>query len=108
MKLIATTLMMTILCLMPLRAQDRDNIDGNLRVKYTYFFKMDSTKRGFLADSSMCLDLIGNEAAFYSEKCFIVDSSLSTPPCAHPHSLLLWRSTLRRSLKGPKNVHGIF
>lgn len=80
MKLIATTLMMTFLCLMPLRAQERDNIDGNLRVKYTYFFKMDSTKRGFLADSSMCLDLIGNEAAFYSEKCFIVDSSLRASP----------------------------
>ena len=57
MKLIATTLMMTILCLMPIQAQDRDNIDGNLRVKYLYFFKEDSTMQGFYADSSMCLDV---------------------------------------------------
>ena len=80
MKLIATTLMMTILCLMPIQAQDRDNIDGNLRVKYLYFFKEDSTMQGFYADSSMCLDVTGNETVFYSERFYLQDSAVNAAP----------------------------
>ena len=76
-------IIITLLLLIPGQAYSQArNISGDngLRIKYKYYFKEDSTIRGHYVDSSMCLDINGNKAIFYSEKQFLIDSTLDIAP----------------------------
>lgn len=78
-----TAIIITLLLLIPGQAYcQARNISGDngLRIKYKYYFKEDSTIRGHYVDSSMCLDINGNKAIFYSEKQFLIDSTLDIAP----------------------------
>ncbi|HJB44275.1 MAG TPA: GLPGLI family protein [Candidatus Coprenecus merdipullorum] len=77
-----------------------ENTDSGIRVKYKYYFKNDSTIRGHYVDSSMCLDIFRDNAVFYSEKCYLMDSTLNASPL--PVTLAVdppaeFRGTMERS-----------
>lgn len=75
------TILLLISIFITLQSHARNSgSDRGLRIRYKFYFKEDSTIRGHYMDSTMCLDIFGDKTAFYSEKAYRLDSTVSIAP----------------------------